>query len=226
VAFDVDATQINFPNGGVDYTKVHDQVVAIDPGKGTVTLNLVNGFSFGRPVWYLTMEASTTMAAAIEATTFAPALLRDVLGKDDSFGSPVERLFLAVNGASDGGCDNPQRQGLVAALTDGHRPNNVLGGIPTIAPDYSPPVGSAALRVDAGRDRARLSRPADRRIPHPDTGPGWDSHRSRWCEIRYGHVHRQLPDRSTVELRSSRVGRGLRLLAGARGRSPRRLKST
>lgn len=138
VAFDVDATQISFPNGGVDYTKVHDQVVAIDPVKGTVTLNLVNGFSFGRPVWYLTMEASTSTAAAIEATTFAPALLRDVLGKDDSFGSPVERLFLAVNGASDGGCNNPQRQGLVAALTDGHRPNNVLGGIPTIAPDYSP----------------------------------------------------------------------------------------
>jgi len=138
VAFDVDATQINFPSDGVDYTKVHDQVVAIDPVKGTVTLNLVNGFSFGRPVWYLTMEASTSTAAAIESTTFAPALLRDVLGKDDSFGSPVERLFLAVNGASDGGCNNPQRQGLVAALTDGHRPNNVLGGIPTIAPDYSP----------------------------------------------------------------------------------------
>jgi hypothetical protein len=138
VAFNVDASQISFANGGVDYTKVHDQVIAIDPANGTVTLNLVNGFSFGRPVWYLTTEASTTTAAAIEAATYAPALLRDALGKDDSFGSPVERLFLAVNGASDGGCDNPQRQGLVAALTDGHRPNNVLGGIPTIASDYSP----------------------------------------------------------------------------------------
>ena len=138
VAFDVDASSINFPNGGVDYSKVHDQVLAIDPTQNTVTLNLVNGFSFGRPIWYLTMEASTPTAAALEATTFAPALLRDVRGKDDSFGSPVERLFLAVNGVSDSGCDNPQRQGLVAALTDGHRPNNVLGGIPTIAPDYSP----------------------------------------------------------------------------------------
>ena len=37
VAFDVDAMQINFPSGGVDYTKVHDQVVAIDPVQGTVT---------------------------------------------------------------------------------------------------------------------------------------------------------------------------------------------
>ena len=138
IASGVDISQLNFPSGGVDYTKVHDEVVAIDPFNMTVTLNLINGFSFGRPVWYLSTEASTAMASAIEGATFAPALLRDVLGKDDSFGSPVERLFLAVNGLSDGGCNNPQRQGLVAALTDGHRPNNVLGGIPTIAPDYTP----------------------------------------------------------------------------------------
>ena len=32
----------------------------------------------------------------------------------------------------------PQRQGLNAALSDSFRPNNVLGGIPTIAPGYSP----------------------------------------------------------------------------------------
>src|SRR5262249_32726667 len=44
VAFDVDASQINFPNGHVDYSKVHDQVVAIDPVNMTVTLNLINGF--------------------------------------------------------------------------------------------------------------------------------------------------------------------------------------
>ena len=226
VAFDVDATQISFPNGGVDYTKVHDQVVAIDPVKGTVTLNLVNGFSFGRPVWYLTMEASTSTAAAIEATTFAPALLRDVLGKDDSFGSPVERLFLAVNGASDGGCNNPQRQGLSGSAHRWPSSQQCVGRHSHHCPRLQPTVGGPALRVDAGRDRPRLSRPADRRIPHPDTGPGWDSDRSRWCEVRYRHVHRQLPDRPTVELRSSHVGRGLRLLAGARWRSPRRLKST
>ena len=53
VAFNVPATAINFPNGNVDYTKVHDEVVAIDPVGRTVTLQLVNGFSFGRPVWYL-----------------------------------------------------------------------------------------------------------------------------------------------------------------------------
>src|SRR3984957_12146688 len=64
VAFDVDANEINFPNGNVDYSKVHDQVVAIDPINMTVTLNLINGFSFGRPVWYLSMDASIPLAAA------------------------------------------------------------------------------------------------------------------------------------------------------------------
>jgi hypothetical protein len=138
VAFDVDASQINFPNGNVDYSKVHDQVVAIDPANMTVTLNLINGFSFGRPVWYLSMDASIPLAAAIEHNTYAPLMDKLLLGHDDSFASPVERIFLATNGPETEGCDNPLRQGLSADLADGHRPNNVLGGIPTIALDYSP----------------------------------------------------------------------------------------
>lgn len=138
VAFDVDASQINFPNGNVDYSKVHDQVVAIDPYNMTVTLNLINGFSFGRPVWYLSMDASIPLAAAIEHNTYAPLMSALVLGHDDSFASPVERIFIATNGPESEACNNPLRQGLSADLADGHRPNNVLGGIPTIALDYTP----------------------------------------------------------------------------------------
>jgi hypothetical protein len=138
IAFNVDASQINFPNGHVDYSKVHDQVVAIDTYNMTVTLNLINGFSFGRPVWYLSTEASIPLAAAIEHNTYAPLMDKLVLGNDDSFASPIERIFIATNGAESGQCDNPLRQGLSADLADGFRPNNVLGGIPTIALDYSP----------------------------------------------------------------------------------------
>jgi hypothetical protein len=136
VAFDVPEAEISFANGGVDYSKVHDQVVAIDPVARTVTLNLVNGFSFGRPVWYLTTDMNDPTVAAVEGGTFAPLLRNIATGTDDSFSSAVERIFIAVNGPQD--CKNPQRQGLFAALTDGFRPNNVLGGIPTIANDYSP----------------------------------------------------------------------------------------
>ena len=138
VAFGVDANEINFPNGNVDYSKVHDEVVAIDPINMTVTLNLINGFSFGRPVWYISMDASIPLAAAIEHATYAPLQGVLPLGGDDSFSSPIERIFIAANGVEAGSCDNPKRQGLSADLADGYRPNNVLGGIPTIALDYSP----------------------------------------------------------------------------------------
>jgi len=138
MAFGVTANDINFPNGSVDYSKVHDQVVAIDPIKGTVTLNLINGFSFGRPVWYLSTETSIPLGAAIEHKTYAPLMQKILLGKDDSFSSPIERIFISTNGPETGGCNNPLRQGLSADLADGARPNNVLGGIPTIATDYSP----------------------------------------------------------------------------------------
>jgi hypothetical protein len=138
VAFGVDANQINFPNGSVDYSKVHDEVVAIDPFAQTVTINLINGFSFGRPVWYLSMDTSIPLGAAIEHNTFAPLMQQLHLGTDDTFSSPIERIFISTNGAEAGGCSNPQRQGLSADFADGARPNNILGGIPTIALDYSP----------------------------------------------------------------------------------------
>ena len=138
VAFGVSASEINFPIGNVDYSKVHDQVVAIDPTNMTVTINLINGFSFGRPVWYLSMDTSIPLGAAIEHNTFAPLMQNLLLGHDDSFASPVERIFISTNGPESGACNNPLRQGLSADLADGFRPNNVLGGIPTIALDYSP----------------------------------------------------------------------------------------
>jgi hypothetical protein len=136
VAFNVNASDINFANGNVDYAKVHDQVVAIDPVNMTVTINLINGFSFGKPVWYMSMDASIPLAAAIEHNTFAPLMAALHLGGDDTFSSPIERIFISTNGAYD--CANPQRQGLSADLADGFRPNNVVGGIPTNALDYSP----------------------------------------------------------------------------------------
>jgi len=138
VAFGVDASQISFPNGNVDYSKVHDEVVAIDPANQTVTINLINGFSFGRPVWYISMDTSIPLGAAIEHNTFAPLMQQLHLGADDSFSSPIERIFIGTNGPESGACNNPLRQGLSADLADGHRPNNILGGIPTIALDYSP----------------------------------------------------------------------------------------
>ncbi|ASJ72679.1 hypothetical protein [Granulosicoccus antarcticus] len=122
---------------------LHDSVVAICPGEsgepGTVTLELVNGFSFGRPVLYLSTEATAEIAAALEGATYAPALGNVPVGRDDSLFSAVERLFAWTNGPTNVFDEaNPQRQGFNSALVDGGGPLNVLGGVPTIATDYSP----------------------------------------------------------------------------------------
>ncbi len=122
--------------GAVDRSIVHDKVVAIDMEAETVTVALTAGFSFGRPVLYLSMDTSTDGTAALEGATLAPGLQDIEVGNDDSAFSAVERIFVFSNGETD--CDNPHRQGLAAAINDGETPFNVLGGIPTVATDYSP----------------------------------------------------------------------------------------
>ena len=136
VAFGVNASEINFCDGNPDYSLVHDKVVRICPSEGTVTIRLTSGFSFARPVLYLSTDASVPLAAALENATLAPKLVNIKTGNDDSAFSAVERLFLFANGPT--GKGNPQRQGLNSALMGEGSPLNVLGGIPTIATDYSP----------------------------------------------------------------------------------------
>src|SRR6266571_2158239 len=72
VAAAVDDAFINFPNGNPNYGLVHDQVIAIDPANRTVTLSLINGYSFGKPVFYISTESSDPTVSAIEGNTFAP----------------------------------------------------------------------------------------------------------------------------------------------------------
>ena len=138
VASNVDAKTLNaFCNGNqLDYSVIHDKVVKICPKDNTVTIKLTPGFSFARPVLYLSTDSNNPLAAAMEDVTFAPRLGFIQTGHDDSAFSAVERIFAFVNGPT--GKDNPQRQGFNSALIDGLMPLNVLGGIPTIATDYSP----------------------------------------------------------------------------------------
>jgi hypothetical protein len=115
---------------------VHDKVVKICPRDKTVTLLLTTGFSFAKPALYLSTDTNNPLTATAEAATYAPGL-EDIQGSgDDSLFSPVERIFVFVNGQT--GKDSSQRQGLNSALSDGLSPLNVLGGIPTVATDYTP----------------------------------------------------------------------------------------
>lgn len=136
IAFGVSPQDLHFPGGSPDYSLVHDKVLAIDTVNDTVTIALTPGFSFARPVLYLSTEASDPGVAALEGATFSPGLQDIETGNDDSAFSAVERIFVVSNGHL--GCENPQRQGLNSAIRDGRGPFNVLGGIPTVATDYSP----------------------------------------------------------------------------------------
>ena len=129
--------EVEYEKDEVDYSKVHDKVVAISSKERTVTLALTTGFSFAKPVLYLSLDASHDLPAAVEGVTFAPALQDIPVGRDDSFASGIERLFAVVNGPR--GKGNPQRQGFNSALAgEGAGPLNIFGGIPTVALDYSP----------------------------------------------------------------------------------------
>jgi hypothetical protein len=138
LAFNVSEEKLNeFCDGHADHKLTQDKVVAICPRNGTVTLALTLGFTFSKPILYLSTEANDPLVATLEGATYAPAL-KDVpfALEDASPGESAERIYVFANGPT--GRDNPQRQGLDSALSDGRGPLNVLGGIPTINLDYSP----------------------------------------------------------------------------------------
>lgn len=138
VSFGTSAEQLErFAGGNPDYRLVHDKVVRISPKEGTVTLKLTIGYTFAKPLLYLSTDASDPVAATLEEATLAPGL-KDVATslEDAAIGSGSERLVSIVNGPM--GKDNPHRQGLNSAIADGQSPLNILGGIPTITLDYSP----------------------------------------------------------------------------------------
>jgi hypothetical protein len=163
VAFNTDEATLNaMCSGNPDQTKVHDKVLRICPREQTVTLALTTGFSFARPVLYLSTDANNQLPAAIEGATFAPGLLDVKVGGDDSAFSAVERIFAVVNGPTNtqAGVINPQRQGFNSALKGEGGPLNVLGGIPTVATDYSPlwdlNVGEWTAKAVASKYRSRV----------------------------------------------------------------------
>jgi len=139
VAFDKPAAQIRACNKRPNYNLVHDRVARICPkgnGGGTVTIKLTGIFSFAKPALYMSTEASDPVVATLDQGTFAPAIGELPVGRDDSVFSGIERLFVMANGPT--GRLNPQRQGLNSALKDKLPPLNLVGGLPTVALDYSP----------------------------------------------------------------------------------------
>lgn len=58
----------------IGHTNTHDRLLAIDTKRKTADLAFIRGFSNGKPIFYLSFEASTPLTATIERSTFAPGL--------------------------------------------------------------------------------------------------------------------------------------------------------
>lgn len=140
LAFDVSAEELDaMCEGNPDYAKVHDKVLRICPRDGTVTLQMTLGYTFGKPIFYISTEANDPLIASLEAATHAPATSDLPFALEDAApGESAERIYAIANGPT--GIDHPFRQGVNSALSDAgsHGPLNVLGGVPTINLDYSP----------------------------------------------------------------------------------------
>jgi hypothetical protein len=167
VAFDISAEELDaMCDGDVDHSRVHDKVVAICPRDGTVTLQMTLGYTFGKPIFYLSTEANDPLVAVLEGSIHTPALNDLPFALEDAApGEAAERIYVITNGPT--GNDHPFRQGVNSALSDpgSHGPLNILGGIPTINLDYSPiwrlfPVRWTDAAIAAGY-RTRLTNAID-----------------------------------------------------------------
>lgn len=136
----------------------HDKVVSIDTVNMRVTLRETDGVANGRFVKYISTDASDAAVAALEGSTYAPALNAAPFLGDDSTGSSRTSLAAFVNGQT--GAANPERQGLNSALLDGLDPLNVLRWTPNQG-RYSPlwdvhPAQWSARAIASGRNTLQL----------------------------------------------------------------------
>ncbi len=122
------------------HSNTEDRVVAIDTANNTVTLVLARGFVDGKPVFYLSTEASDPIAASVERATYVPRLAKagsagaipiGVLANGPQIGSGVQGLaYLALK--------TPLGDDATAAnAADIGSPFNVLSLAPDIANPYA-----------------------------------------------------------------------------------------
>ena len=197
VAFDVEAHVLQKScRHAPDHSIMHDKVVSICPDEQTVELALTPGFSFSRPVLYLSTDSSAPLPATLEGATFAPAMLDIPTGGDDSLFSAVERIFLAVNGP------HRQRQSATARPRERAHRRPLSAQHARRHPDHrhrlQPAVGFESVCVDSRSHRSRLPLALDRRIRHSGQSRSRLAHRLGRRRIRLDRGDCQLPDRVSL----------------------------
>jgi hypothetical protein len=126
----------NGPFDVVHHTNTGDRVLGIHiagpskPGQfaeSWVDMLFVKGFDAGQPILYLSTDAGQPLTAVLERSVYVPALNNAAFnGGDDFLGSARERLFGFINGQT--GATNPQAQGFVHLIKDGHASQDASAG--------------------------------------------------------------------------------------------------
>src|SRR6266568_4724476 len=120
----------------VHHTNTGDRVLGVHiagpsaPGQfaeSWVDILFVKGFDAGQPIVYISTDAGQPLTAVLERSTYVPALDQAAYnGGDDFLGSARERLFGFINGQT--GAGNPQAQGFVHLIKDGHAAQDASAG--------------------------------------------------------------------------------------------------
>jgi len=126
----------NGPFDVTHHTNTGDRVLGIhiagpsQPGQfaeSWVDMLFVKGFDAGQPIVYLSTDAGQPLTAVLERSTYVPALNNAAFnGGDDFLGSARERLFGFINGQA--GANNPNAQGFVHLVKDGHASEDASAG--------------------------------------------------------------------------------------------------
>ncbi len=196
----------NGPFDVVHHSNTGDRVLGVHiagqsaPGQyaeSWVDLLFVKGFDAGQPIVYISTDAGQPLSAVLERSTYVPALDNAPYhGGDDFLGSARERLFGFVNGQT--GSGNPQAQGFVHLVKDGHASEDASAG-------------NTAL-IDALRNGGDLLNvfgdfPTEKDPRHADAySPLWDAQLGLWTEkaVKAGLNKRQIDEVQVFNLAATR----------------------
>lgn len=191
----------------VHHTNTNDRVLGIHIAPATAPsgqfyeswadMLFVKGFDAGQPIIYLSTDAGQPLSAVLERATYVPALNNASFnGGDDFQGSARERLFAFVNGQT--GANNPQSQGFVHLVKDGHASEDASASNTALINALRN--GGDLLNVFG--DFPTLSDPR-----HADAySPLWDPQLGQWTQkaINEGYNTRQIDEVVVFNLAATR----------------------
>jgi hypothetical protein len=198
----------NGPFDVVHHTNTSDRVLGIHiagkskPGQfaeSWADMLFARGFDAGQPIVYLSTDAGQPLTAVLERSVYVPALNNASFnGGDDFLGSARERLFGFINGQT--GARNPQAQGFVHLVKDGHASEDASAGNTALINALRN--GGDLLNVFGDFPTLTDPRKADA------YSPLWDAQLGLWTPkaVKEGLNKRQVDENVVLNLAATRPG--------------------